>query len=466
MDEIREALERMKADAALLAGADFVNMDDLAVVAFVKTLEGIGRHIDTARILSAAEVTERSDWELGSAGLSMQFDYRHPRDFLQHITGTSRAEASKRMRLGEQTRMRPSMHGELLEPLLPNLAEAMRAGEVGVDAANTIVTTLKVSEHGSAATPENMAAAEAQMVDFAKRLDHDGVAICARQWRLGLDPDGIEPNYERIRERRDLIVGREHNGISPITINAAPPVRAMITALFEDPSSGANGPRFMSEEDRERGTEISVDEDGQLRTKINDLRTLGQKQYDIFEGVLGLAVRAMQDGTVPTGTVAQVIATISLSELLAGKANGKLAGIEEIIPAKVIDQLVCDNGVYPIITDDTGFPLYHGTVKRFFTAAQRRAMIARDGDECVGLGCHRKATLAQAHHVTFVSEGGKTDIDEGVLMCPACHHALHSDKFELKMVDGHPWIRAASDYWDESAWRPAAKSQRLVGLVS
>jgi hypothetical protein len=64
--------------------------------------------------------------------------------------------------------------------------------------------------------------------------------------------------------------------------------------------------------------------------------------------------------------------------------------------------------------------------------------------------------------VIFYDDDGPTDIDNGVLLCPAHHHALHQGAFEIKMVDGMPWIRAGIDANDETAWKSASRNRLLA----
>ena len=65
----------------------------------------------------------------------------------------------------------------------------------------------------------------------------------------------------------------------------------------------------------------------------------------------------------------------------------------------------------------------------------------------------------------FSSDGGPTDVDNGVMLCAAHHHALHQGAFEIKMVDGMPWIRASVDAHDDAAWKPASHN-RLLATVA
>jgi Domain of unknown function (DUF222) len=465
MTEIRDAIEQAKASLSSIAHLDRGALSDDDLVFLLGAEEEIGRFSDTGRVLTAAEVADRSRYELGAAGLSMRLSERKPALFVEHMTRVSAAEASRRIRIGSAIRPRVSLLGEVLPPERPALAESMVAGVVGVDAAQAILTSLKQAATGCDATPENMDAAELALVENAVVDSADLVLDAGRLWRDALDPEGIEPRYEEIRERRMFTVGRERNGIKKYTINAAPTMAATLDAVLLDSMDPKVGPRFLSEEDLARAT-VEIEEiNGELIERVVDPRSLEQKRYDILEGVLTAGLRATREGPTNLRTVGSVTAIIDFKDLQSGSGFGILEGVDEVIPASAIQEMACDAGYYLLAKDSKGAPLYESLLLRYFTQAQRRAMIARDGDRCIVPGCKCRAAATHAHHVVFWNSGGSTDIDNGVLLCPAHHHALHQGAFEIKMVDGMPCIRAGIDSWDESAWRSASRNRLELASV-
>ena len=78
-----------------------------------------------------------------------------------------------------------------------------------------------------------------------------------------------------------------------------------------------------------------------------------------------------------------------------------------------------------------------GTERRFFTAAQRRAMIARDGDRCATPYCDRPVLWSDGHHLAPVEDGGPTTIANGALPCAGHHQLLHEGRWQLdRLPDG------------------------------
>jgi hypothetical protein len=461
MTESLDLLQQAEAVLRRVALVDRSALGDDELVSHLKLEESVGRFIDASRVLTAGEVADRSRYELGADGLSMRLSERKPVNFIEQTTLISQAEASRRVRIGLAVRPRQSMLGEVLAPERPIVSEAIVNGLIGIDTAATILTSLKQAARGSEATPERMDDAELALVQMGTRGSADLVADFGRLWRDALDPDGVEPRYEDILERQMVTIGRERNGIKNYNVKAGPTLSAALDAVFMDSMDPKVGPRFLSEHDLARAERVIEVRDGQEIEIIVDPRPIERKRADILAGVLTAGLKATREGPIDLRTIGEVTAIISLKDLQSGSGFGILEGTDEVIPASVIQELVCENGFYPMVVGSQGEPLYHGTRKRYFTRAQQRAMIARDGDRCIVPGCKCRAAASQRHHVIFSARGGPTDIDNGVLLCPAHHHALHQGAFEIRMVDGMPHIRAGVDAHDDTAWKPASRN-RLV----
>jgi hypothetical protein len=458
MTAILDHLAQAEALLSEVAQVDRSTLSDEELIAVLKADEAVGRYSDASRVLDAGELADRSRYELGAAGLSMRLSERKPINLIEQVTRVSQSEASRRVRIGLAIRARQSMLGEILPPERPIVAEALRNGMIGVDTAHTILYSLKQAACGSDATPERMDDAELALVTMGTTQSADLVADAGRLWRDLLDPDGIEPRYEDIVDRQMVTVGRERNGITNYNVKAGPALSSVLDAVFLESMDPKVGPRFLSEEDLARATRLIEVIDGVEVSTIVDPRSLERRRADILEGVLTAGLRATREGPVNLRTVGSVTAIISLKDLQSGTGFGILEGTDEVIPASVIQELVCETGFHPVVVASTGLPLYHGTLKRYFTEPQRRAIIARDGDRCIVPGCRTRAASCHAHHVQFFEHGGPTDIGNGVLLCPTHHHALHQSAFELKMVDGMPYLRYGIENNDD-AWRPVSRNR-------
>jgi Domain of unknown function (DUF222) len=136
-----------------------------------------------------------------------------------------------------------------------------------------------------------------------------------------------------------------------------------------------------------------------------------------------------------------VIAVVKLSDLENGTGVGWLDDVEEPISTAAVRELACDGGVKILTLGHHGEVLNLGRTQRLFSRPQRLALGAVDGG-CIWNGCHAPPSWCHAHHVKEFADGGETNIDNGVLLCPEHHHLLHASGYHLRMIDGRPWLLA------------------------
>jgi len=98
------------------------------------------------------------------------------------------------------------------------------------------------------------------------------------------------------------------------------------------------------------------------------------------------------------------------------------------IPSELARRLCCDAEV-----SVAGVNL--GRTQRVITPALRRALEARDGRVCAMPGCERRHGLA-GHHITHWAHGGRTDLDNLVLLCAYHHRLFHEDGFSMRRRGG------------------------------
>jgi Domain of unknown function (DUF222) len=195
MTPILDTLRQVSDLLGDVARTDRAGLSDVDLVAVLAAEESVARFLGASQALTSGEVADRSRYELGAEGLSMRYSQRKPIDFIEQTTRVSKAEASRRVRIGSAIRPRQSLLGEELPPERPIVAEAMIDGLLGIDTAATILYSLKQAAHGCEATPENMDAAELALAKLGTTDSADMVADIGRVWRDALDPDGIEPRY-------------------------------------------------------------------------------------------------------------------------------------------------------------------------------------------------------------------------------------------------------------------------------
>ena len=86
--------------------------------------------------------------------------------------------------------------------------------------------------------------------------------------------------------------------------------------------------------------------------------------------------------------------------------------------------MCCDAAISRIITGPGGEILDAGRAMRTFSAAQTRAVVARDRC-CRWPGCDRPAAWCESHHIWHWADGGPTNVDNAVLLCGRHHDKVH-----------------------------------------
>ena len=157
-----------------------------------------------------------------------------------------------------------------------------------------------------------------------------------------------------------------------------------------------------------------------------------------------LATGTEPDGGAEPASVARPIppAITKAAEIIVRADLAALAGepgsIAEIcgvgpIPPSALGRLTCNSDVWIEIFGDNLTPLYETVASRAPTAAQRRALIARD-EACIG--CGEPPGECEAHHITPCQRGGKTRLDNLVLVCWHCHDLIHDHNWQVIVRSG------------------------------
>jgi hypothetical protein len=122
-----------------------------------------------------------------------------------------------------------------------------------------------------------------------------------------------------------------------------------------------------------------------------------------------------------------LLVTIDLQSLV-GHDDPSLdrPGIDEFggrIPATVVRRLA-ENASIERIVHAGSRVLDHGRAVRLATDDQYRALVARDGG-CRWPGCDKPASWCEVDHLVPWHAGGRTDLDNLVLLCAAHHTEKH-----------------------------------------
>ena len=100
------------------------------------------------------------------------------------------------------------------------------------------------------------------------------------------------------------------------------------------------------------------------------------------------------------------------------------------LPRASAERLACTGRVRALVTDRARNPLYLGRTRRLVSKTLLAALRFRDHNHCQFPGCTHTRWL-QAHHIRPWLWGGRTDIDNLVLLCHRHHQLIHEHRYHI-----------------------------------
>ena len=403
----------------------------------VAEVEALGRLVDAARVAVAAAATS-SGRALPLVAESL--GARSGADALAGCAGISEPEARRRIRLAEAITPELSITGAPVSERFPVLAEAVRDGRVGVEAAGVIVRELDAVR--LRAGTDDLCAAETGLVTLAAARDGDVparteyVSDAAKAWASAIDPDGARPREERMLRRRSFRMGLEDaDGGRPCGGYLAGELALQLEALIEAYRRAGTGVSF--------DTKL-IDPDDDSPPIPHDDRTPAQQRHDAFAAIITGAARAADTPSIG-GAPPAVIVTVTADDLIdpngrAGDPIGRVDGATTAFSRAAVDRAIDRGGVQELTLNTAGAIIGISSVQRCFTPTQRRGIAARDGG-CVIPGCRVPAGWCDVHHVVPARNGGPTTTSNGALLCWWHHVRIDTGPWQILMIHGVPHVR-------------------------
>ncbi|GAB2983504.1 HNH endonuclease signature motif containing protein [Nocardioides montaniterrae] len=162
---------------------------------------------------------------------------------------------------------------------------------------------------------------------------------------------------------------------------------------------------------------------------------------------LGQAFCALLEHLDPTklsahgGDTTTVMVTVTLDDLRRDLATAGVIGSLDgdlRITADEARRLACTAKIIPVVLGGKGEILNLGRARRLYSPAQHKALRLRD-KQCRAEGCSIPATWCEAHHSHPWSQGGKTDLADGVLLCSHHHHVAHDARMTHDLTSTGAW---------------------------
>ena len=409
--------------------ADFRAVDDAALLALSRLAAREKQLADAHLALIAGEIAARSARELGHAGLAQREGFTSAEGLLKSTTGASGREAVTAVRVGRLVRdaavdgTPDPATGELsaaAEPWLACVAAAVAAGGLSVGAADAIRAGLGApTENVPAAL---LASAAERLCGEAGSLDVDRLRVRARELRDDLDMAGVADRERERFEKRALKHYRLPSGMGRLVWDLDPESYAVVTELYDRATSPKQGVRFVEGPQKEIADRIAADP-----------RSIAQLASDTLLSLLQAGAAADPSRMIGKGAAAVRILVTRTS--LAGSGSGvgvaRIEGCPDPVSAATAARLACDGGTVTVTVDRSGTPLDVGDEHRLFTPKQRIALAVRDGG-CRFAGCDTPPSLTEAHHIVPWSEGGKTDLANGILLCKFHHLLAHNNGWHIE----------------------------------
>jgi hypothetical protein len=334
--------------------------------------------------------------------------------------------------VGDATAPRMSLTGEVLPARFPALTEAVSApvGWVSVEQAAVIVRELGKAAPGCSTADLEMG--ERVLVEHAPTLTVTELRSLAGQVRDRLDQDGIVPRELRQQQRRSLTISTTSDGMTHLDWYLTPESAGyVVTAIDTLVGHELRQVRF-----RDPATlEAEGDSDD-----LPETRSMAQIRSDAATDVF----RHLATCTTSTGAggkpAVTVLVRIDLHTLQTGVGAGQIDGIPSPVSAGTVRRMAADAHLIPVVLGTDSEVLDLGRTHRLFNRAQKLALAERDGG-CAWTGCPHPPSYTEAHHIHWWdSDHGRTDLNNGILLCSSHHHRVHHDEWEIQVRENVPYF--------------------------
>jgi len=484
MSSVLESLQSLAAmvDRALPCADDLAALTPDEEARATQLLGGIRSRIGGTISLLAADIQRKSARELGVDGLAQRRGFRDGVGLIQNLTGVSRDEATRLIRVGDLLET-----AQAVAPVHP------AAGEPRGEPAPRSISTL-AGLPGSWDAPIGVAVrnewlSAAQGDALRRALGTPRLSELAVAWRRGVleliadcwsgqwSPEDLSRAAQRMHasldtlaaareaeQRKEMRSFRRHvrtSGMVHYDIDLDPesdarfygPIRAMLSPRL-------GGPRFRDEAELAWARELDDDprsnEQLQADTLVDLVECGGRSEQNVLlsrqrpQVTVAVTTRDLAKARTAQAILARHHAGdhtscpgASFGLPCAGPDEGIawVDGANAPITATDALRMVCGSGFTPMLFDETGQAIDVGKDHRLFTGRQRRAMATRDGG-CLWPDCPMPPGATEAHHDNpwgASPANRRTETRDGVLLCRRHHLMLHNHGARVE--------RRGSEYW-------------------
>ncbi|KAA5831984.1 DUF222 domain-containing protein [Saccharopolyspora hirsuta] len=357
---------------------------------------------------------------------------RSTQAWLQSLLRIDSREAKARVQVATDVTPAPEEQGESPSAALPAAAQTLSEGTMGIEHATIIARCIRNLPESARHRASEV---EALLAENARRMCPRDLAKLAERIKYALDREGALREEHAQHEARELHYATARDGM--LVIKAR--LDRETGAKFVEALRPLAAPR--PETDGEK-----------------DSRTVGQRNADGFAAMVDLVLDSDQmprtGGQRPHLTV-----TIDFDDLKQRLTNtpGTLTATEQSITAENVRRIACDCEVLPMVLGGDSLPLDVGTTQRTAPTHIRAALLQRDG-VCAFPGCDRPPGTPQAHHIKHWIDGGPTEINNMVMLCPHHHRRIHDQHWSITMQRGRPMFTPPSSVDTSRKPKPGGKA--------
>jgi hypothetical protein len=303
---------------------------------------------------------------------------------------------------------------------LPEVTEAFAAGRISYSKVRAITRVatpatetalLGLALAGTATHVE-------RVVRHTRQADADPVAAARRELQWRWDDDGTLVLRGRFTAEQGTRL------VAAIAALTEPPGGPETCGCADDDCTGVGG----TGEDRRAH---SADQ-SEVHHAGNGHRARPAGHQDVC-AILPIAARradaliALACGEQQVDT--QLVVVID-ADANAGSGSARLRG-GPAIPMRTAERIGCNARVRALVRDRRGNPLHLGRTRRLASPAQVAALHIRDQGRCRFPGCDQTRHL-QAHHIVHWLRGGRTDLDNLMLICGHHHRLIHDHGYRVR----------------------------------
>ncbi|MFL0278450.1 HNH endonuclease signature motif containing protein [Mycobacterium sp. SMC-19] len=407
-EEVVGVFDALSADLDRALDLDFEALTPRECLALLGRCERLRRRLPAVEHPMVNRLAATDPAELGGK----------PRWVLAEELHIGRGEAGRRITEAAELGARRTLTGEPLEPALPAVAAAQRAGSIGP--AHIAVIRSFFTYLPDHIDPGTLAQAEQHLTELGTGCRPDELVKLAQRLADHLHPDGNYTEGDRAKRRGVVLGPQDRDGMTPIKGYLDPQARATWDAVLARwAAPGMCNPNDSIPCTGGTPSQAAIEADA---------RSAAQRNHDALTA-MGRALLASGELGQHNGLPATIIVSTTLSDLEAGTGKAHTGGGSWLPMSDVIAMASHAHHYLRIYQGAKELALFH--TKRLASPAQRIVLYAKERG-CSHPNCPVSGYLCEVHHDDDYAKTGRTDITDLTLRCGPHHQLITSGGWKTR----------------------------------